>query len=270
MNKNHGVSVSFIKTFLFISAFILFLLYNTNTIFAATTHTVTFKYGDKTKIEEVKHGMNAPLPTDTYLAGYTFIGWKGNANKVTEDRTILGTYAQNLNVPDINYYNYNSDYNKKINNSISAQIPNINNLPKGEPGKTCAIYWYNGITGSIIRTDIINYGSSAVDIPAPNMDGYRFKGWEGSWENVTEDRAIKAYYDKEYEVKFVDSLTGGAYSVQKVIEGQNANLPEPPHHEGYHLDYYDGSYTSVYSNRTITAYYEPDIYYIDDDDIYWW
>ena len=62
---------------------------------APKVHTVTFLYGTKTFPEPVFHGANAIAPTDTYIEGYTFLGWVGNIYNVTEDRIILGSYAKN-------------------------------------------------------------------------------------------------------------------------------------------------------------------------------
>ena len=67
----------------------------TTDVAAATPklHTVTFMYGTKCFAEPVFHGGNAIAPTDTYVAGYNFMGWVGNLYNVTEDRIILGSYA---------------------------------------------------------------------------------------------------------------------------------------------------------------------------------
>ncbi len=60
---------------------------------APKLHTVTFMYGTKCFAEPVYHGGIAIPPTDTYMVGYTFVGWVGNLYNVTEDRIILGAYA---------------------------------------------------------------------------------------------------------------------------------------------------------------------------------
>ncbi len=72
------------------------IVYKTTDVAAAApkTHTVTFMYGTKIFPELVFHGGNAIAPTDTYVPGYSFMGWVGGSlYNVTEDRIILGSYA---------------------------------------------------------------------------------------------------------------------------------------------------------------------------------
>lgn len=154
---------------------------------AATKHSVTFMYGPKSYVVTVDDGCSVMPPTDTYVPGYIFAGWVGNATNVTEDRIILGAYTK-------------------------------------------------------------------VDQPAPAP--------------VAQQEAPTT---KVYTVKFVDSLTGNTYWTQTVSEGAYANPPEVPHHEGYHFDRYDGDYTNVTSDRTITALYGMDAWdWHDEYAEYWW
>ena len=72
------------------------LVFKVSDVSAATpkVHTVTFFYGTKCFAEPVFHGANAIAPTDTYVAGYNFLGWVGGSLfNVTEDRVCLGSYA---------------------------------------------------------------------------------------------------------------------------------------------------------------------------------
>lgn len=182
---------------------------------AANLHTVTFVYGAKVRSEQVAHGMNASIPRDINQDGYNFLGWFGNAICVTEDRVILGVYEPKTadekwtvnpteSVPDssfpINTYGvgpYKQDPTIKFNDAISAPEPEWwkeLNIPKGVPGVTCAVRWYNGCTGELWKTDIVPYGYTCKDPGNPCIKGTIFIGWEGSWENVTEDRNIRAWY----------------------------------------------------------------------------
>lgn len=238
----------------------LVLMINTQS-YAAQMHNVTFKYGTTSVDVQVAHGKNATPPSNIQIPGYTFIGWVGNYQNVTEDRIILGSYAQNL-IDASNISALSDECLKKYNYNTSANFPNIPNLQKGEPGKTCAIHWYNGATGGLIKTEIVNYGTSSRDIPDPRINGYNFLGWEGSWENVTEDRAIQAHYEKVYTVKFIDGLTGGTFNTQKINEGKNAEVPSAPYHEGYQFSYYTDSANNIKSDRNITAIYEKEFYWL--------
>lgn len=188
---------------------------------AATQHTVLFMYGTKSNVQLVAHGANAVIPLDIDVPGYIFKGWVGNPNCVTEDRIILGDYyvknAQQLwtatpthAVPTSSYpvSNYGLDVRKqeptvKFNNNITAPEPEWwkdLNIPRGVPGVTCAVHWMNGWTGELWRTDVIPYGATCPDPGNPCISGFEFIGWEGSWENVTEDRVIKAWYFKKADI----------------------------------------------------------------------
>ena len=59
----------------------------------------------------------------------------------------------------------------------------------------------------------------------------------------------------QYTVTFVDGLTGETIEEQPVLAGEDAVAPEPPVHEGYDFAGWDGVFTNVQSNLTITARY---------------
>ena len=76
---------------------------------APKVHTVTFLYGTKSFAEPVVDGGNAIAPTDTYVAGYSFMGWVGSLTNVTEDRIILGSYAVAQAAPVVSCSNTKND-----------------------------------------------------------------------------------------------------------------------------------------------------------------
>lgn len=204
-----------------LSAMIMAMAFGSNDVYAknaTATHTVTFLYGGKISIQQVPHGINSPIPTDINVDGYNFLGWVGDVTKVTEDRIILGAYKKkepvetwtvhrseivpNSSFP-VSIYGLNvekQDPTVKFNNNITATAPEWwkeLNLPKGVPGVTCAVHWVNGSTGELWKTDVVPYGYTCPDPGNPCIAGYEFIGWEGSWENITEDRVIKAWYFKK-------------------------------------------------------------------------
>lgn len=164
-------------------------------------HNVAFIYGAKQVIVQVEHGKNAEVPKDTYVPGFSFIGWVGNATNVTEDRVILGGYMP------AGYTNFQT--------TDSLPVP-------------------------------------VISTPDPAQDPTQSCG-------------------NTYRVSFVDGITGDEYYGQTVSEGADANPPEVPHHDGYHFEYYDGSYTGITSDCTITACYEEDEdHWHDTYDKQWW
>ena len=226
-----------------------------------SVHNVTYIYGMNSVTVQVSHGANAPVPTDTYVPGYQFSGWVGNYNNVTEDRVILGAYAQNIPVQQMQTV---QQYTERWGNAKSAPWPSwwsTINLPKGVPGKTCAVHWYNEWNGEIWKTDIVPYGSSLATPPNPCIAGYDFSGWEGDWTNVTEDRAIGATYYVKHKLKFIDGLTGDTIDTVYVHDGEGA-YPDPPHHSKKHFKGYfyeeGGEYdgNGCHQDHTFYARYE--------------
>lgn len=234
---------------------------NSTDALAKAKHNVTYIYGLKSVTVQVPHGGNAAVPTDTYVPGYQFVSWVGNAANVTEDRIILGAYnkiatAQPVATPQT--------WLKKVSNAKSAPWPDwwaTLNIPKGVPGKTCAVHWYNAWNGELWKTDMVPYGASLPTPPDPCLSGYEFAGWEGDWTNVTEDRAISAHYYINHKLRFIDSVDGDTIDVVYVRDGDGAWV-DPPHHDGkkfVHYEYSDGGEYSgqgVHSDHDIYAIYK--------------
>ncbi len=64
-----------------------------------------------------------------------------------------------------------------------------------------------------------------------------------------------------YTVTFIDGLTGDTIDVQTIPEGEDAVEPKAPEHEGYEFIGWDGDFTNVTWDLTITAMYEEVINY---------
>lgn len=61
--------------------------------------------------------------------------------------------------------------------------------------------------GNVIKTETVDYGDDAVPPEAdeiPEIDGYEFSGWSGSYENITADVELKAEYTK---LKYIGKLS---------------------------------------------------------------
>ncbi len=277
-------------------AAVFVLTLSANDTSAAAKHNVTFIYGNKSVTVQVNHGANAPIPTDTAVDGYTFTSWIGSAANVTEDRVILGAYVKNpysvvqcapvsntpivpvtctpvvkteqvavsaVHTPICAPVAVQPEWTIKLNSSKSAPWPEWwgkLNIPKGEPGKTCAVHWYNAWTGELWKTDIVPYGSSIATPPNPCIAGYDFAGWEGDWTNVTEDRCIRACYYEKHKVEFIDGLKDSYIDYVWVRDGEDAWV-DPPHHDGYRFKHWErgdgGEYTgNVHYDMKVYAIYE--------------
>ncbi len=250
-------------------------------------YTVTFKYGTKQKEFKVKEGESVDPPTDTFVPGFVFVSWTGEAKNVKSNMVILGGYRPTLGeikdpIKTIPYVDsvvttYTTS-GRKYNANKSAGWPvswqtKLPDLIEGEEGKTCCLHWYNGLTGDIWKTDVVEYGTSlAAPIADPYIDGYEFLGWEGSWVNVAEDRTIAAQFAKIYKVTFVDTVTNYPFDQKTVHYGDTVDLPAAPTHDGYNFCYYSGNGDNIHGDTTLYAVYEriPQEYYYYDNDAPWY
>ena len=235
------------------------------------THIVTFMYGTKTEKIEVDDGDTVIPPDDTFVPGYVFVGWTDSLKKIKSDKVICGIYNKTTGmvanplmtkayVTSISTYSYASG--KKYTNNLSAGWPvswktKYEDLLVGEEGKTCAVHWYNGLTGELWKTDLVEYGTSlAGPINDPCVNGYTFVGWDGSWQNITEDRCISAQFIMQHKVTFIDSLTGAQFLTLYVDHGATVDKPIPPEHSGMQFAYYSGNTEDIQADCFVYAYYK--------------
>lgn len=160
---------------------------------SSKTFNVTFVYGTNVVTQQVRQGKSATVPTNTAIPGFTFVGWTDTAANIQSDKVILGAYTPvggTVTTPTAL-----QSKAKKINNNTSAAgEPWWDYSLKGVPGKTCVLRWYNGHNGELWKIEVVPYGTTLPDPADPCLDHYEFVGWEGSWENITEDRNIMASY----------------------------------------------------------------------------
>ncbi len=115
---------------------------------------------------------------------------------------------------------------------------------------------------SIIDVQFVDYDGSAIAPDSPNRNGYRFIGWNMSFSNVVSNLTVKAEYVKQYKVTFLD-YDGDVLKEEMVDVNTNATPPQNPTLEKYEFSGWDGNYTNVTSNVTITATYSIKTYTVE-------
>lgn len=108
----------------------------------------------------------------------------------------------------------------------------------------------------------IIHGGNAVKPEDPVVEGLEFIGWDGSFDNITEDRVITARFNE-----FVSDPTGVTHTVTVVIgnksntiqveHGKSANLPSTLNVEGYVFKGWDKDFTNITGDIVISAILEP-------------
>ena len=110
--------------------------------------------------------------------------------------------------------------------------------------------------GTILKTETVKEGSSAIAPSNPTRNGYKFTGWDKTFNNVTSDLTVTAQYVEiiYYTVTFVD-WDGTVLKTQTVEKGTSATAPNNPTRNGYKFTGWDKTFNNVTSDLTVTAQY---------------
>ncbi|MBS5395018.1 MAG: InlB B-repeat-containing protein [Clostridium sp.] len=180
------------------------------------TWTVTFKDDDGTvlKTEIVDEGTGATAPTEPIKDGHTFAGWDVMFDNVTGDTVVTATY-------EIDQY-------------------------------TVIFKDWNGTE---LKTEQVVYNTAATAPVAPTRDGYRFTGWDKTFDTITGNTEITAQYVKTWTVTFRDE-DGSVLKTENVDEGTGATAPTAPIKDGYRFTGWDVTFNNITDDTVVTAQYE--------------
>ncbi len=161
------------------------------------SYTVTFVDYDGTvlSIQQIDKGKSAKSPAYPERAAnaqytYVFSGWDTDYSDVQSDLTVTATYVQITNKYTVTFVDYD---------------------------------------GTVLRTQNVEYGSSAVAPASPLRDGYTFSGWDKSYSNVTGELTVTAQYRKKAESVVIttgslriDIISGTGFKISI-----NSSAPRP-------------------------------------------
>ena len=188
-------------------------------------------------------------PLATYTV--TFVDWNGTVLKTQEvEKGSNATPPSNPNRTGYTFSGWSGSYTNITSNvTITAQYT-INSY-------TVTFKDWDGIT---LKTETVNYQSSATAPANPTRQGYTFTGWSGNYTNVTSNLTITATYTiNTYTVTFVD-YDNTTLKTETVNHGSNATPPSNPNRTGYTFSGWSGNYTNVTSNTEVTATYTVNSY----------
>ena len=192
--------------------------------------------------------------------GYGFTGWRmGNPSSGTE-------YQDEASVT-----NLTSDNNGSV--TMYAQWSPISYTIAFDKNRTDAI----GTTSSMsMKFDVAKnltangFSSASSKFVGWNANadgtGTAYKDGQNVKNLTSTDGATVTLYavwsTNTYTVSFVDGHDGKTITTARIPYGGNATPPTKPHHDGYTPTSWDGDYTDVTSDRTITLNYRPNAYRI--------
>lgn len=252
-----------------------------------TTYTVIFKDYDGTvlKTESVQSGTDATPPANPTRDGYTFAGWDGSYTNVTTNKEIVATYTENPPAV-VTYTVVFKDYNGTVLKTVENVTSGSSVTAPADPARIGYRFtgWdkaFNNITsdltitaqyiqqftvtfkdynGTVLKTETVDSGASAIPPSNPSRDGYEFKSWSGTYTNVTANQVVTATYDEiivgdTYTVTFVDHDGTTVLGIDTVVSGGMADLPTNPTRSGYIFAGWHGVYENVTSDQTVQAHY---------------
>lgn len=196
---------------------------------------------DEITMQEVPYGGNATQPADPVIEGKRFVGWDGSFTNITEETTISAIFEDDASVTTA---------------STSVTFDSTETTTSDSRMFTVIV-----VVNGNATTQQVAYGGSAV-LPAVNIPGYVFMGWDRSPDNITENCTITAILVPDgsttdtsattYTVTFV--VDGVSYPVT-VSAGSSAVAPVSPtiNSRGQTFIGWDTDFSNVTHDLTVTA-----------------
>lgn len=241
--------------------------------------------GTLLKEEEVPiYSSATPPSSNPFKNKCLFLGWDKDYNKITEDTIITAEYSDPIKLK-VTWVWFDSVVREdEVEVDTAATAPDINTLPKKKEkvfsrwdrdfscitenitvtaifvdAQKFLVKWVD-YNDSFISQQYVYYGDNATKINNPSREGYTFKGWNGDWNNITEDRTIKAEYDiNVYTVTFCNE-DGSVLKTEKVQYNKSATAPAEPTKVGYTFARWDKSFTNIKIDTTVTAVFRMLVY----------
>lgn len=147
---------------------------------------------------------------------------------------------------------------------VYADRASVNNLTSANNGTVTlyAVWETNQYTvtfknwdGSVLKTEQVAYNTAAIAPTEPTRDGYRFTGWDKTFDAITGNTEITAQYVKTWTVTFRDE-DGSVLKTENVDEGTGATAPTAPIKDGYRFTGWDVTFNNITDDTVVTAQYE--------------
>ena len=154
------------------------------------------------------------------------------------------------------------DFNNDVKVNVDGNMHVILTYPDGSTADLGATeiekhtVTFKDHDGTVLATEEAYAGLGVKAPAAPEREDYIFSGWDKDITSITADTVVTAMYTakESYSVTFVD-YDGNVLKTEAVVSGKNATPPADPAREGYNFAGWEGSYTGVTENTTVTATY---------------
>ncbi|MGB0370485.1 MAG: FG-GAP repeat protein [Opitutales bacterium] len=240
--------------------------------------------------QTIKYGESASTPTLSVVDGWQFAGWDIPYHNVTSDLSVTAQYVKlHTVVFDI------GDYGTRTGGGELSQVV-VDGDAALEPEFSVTSGWqfvgwdsvfvsidtditvtaeyvklhtvvfdigdYGTRTGGGELSQIVEDGDPAVEPIIELVDGWYFGDWDQSFDVVTTDLTVTAFYvDRlSYSVTFDLGIHGAVLSGelgQSVLAGSDAIPPEFAVAEGWAFVGWDLSFQNIQADMSVTAQYVP-------------
>ena len=239
------------------------------------TYTVTYNINGEFYAEQTyEYGAAVTAPEYSVPEGHTFSGWNVPETMPAENLVLnatltLNSYTITYNVNGEFYAEQTYEYGAAVT-APEYSVPeghtfSVWNVPETMPAENLVLnatltlnsytITYN-VNGEFYAEQTYEYGAAVTAPEYTVPEGYTFSGWNVPEIMPDENLVLNATLAViTYEVTFVDGVTGNIIAVITVEHGNDAVAPEAPEHEGYIFDSWNGEYTNVTTDLTITAEY---------------
>lgn len=222
------------------------------------TFTVKFIVnGEVVKEVEVKQGEQISAPIVESIEGMEFTNWDKDFTNVNNDMEINAVFEKNKY--DVNFYDNNGNLveTKEVEHGDSVEGPELEDIEGYEfigwdvelssitgPTDVNPIYQekkyqvnFYDIDGNLLKTQNVSYNKSAQAPKVPQIEGYKFTGWDHSLLKITQDLDIKPTYELlEYTITYIDDtaiIKGLEPSSYNMYSEASIELPAGPEKEGF-------------------------------------
>lgn len=222
------------------------------------TFTVKFIVnGEVVKEVEVKQGEQISAPIVESIEGMEFTNWDKDFTNINSDMEINAVFRKNKY--DVNFYDNNGNLveTKEVEHGDSVEGPELEDIEGYEfigwdvelssitgPTDVNPIYQekkyqvnFYDIDGNLLKTQNVSYNKSAQAPKVPQIEGYKFTGWDHSLLKITQDLDIKPTYELlEYTITYIDDtsiIKGLEPSSYNMYSEASIELPAGPEKEGF-------------------------------------
>lgn len=233
---------------------------------------------DLLKSEMVPYGTDATPPANPTREGFRFFGWSAPYTGITAAIDITAVY---VDASAVTHWVTFKDYDG-TELSLQEVLDGGAATPPADPTREGWHFteWsgtYTGVTqdvtitatyainsyaiefqdwdGTVLKTEEVEYGSSATPPASPTRTGYHFVGWQGAYQNVSAAATVVAQYEiNVYTVRFMYG-NGTVISEQQVAYQSAATAPANPAPLNENRVFYKWScgYSSIVADTDVVA-----------------